>query len=380
MKATLKQADLKDALAAVGRAAGASSDFAYGNAVLLRASFAGELELTATNTQISIRQRIPAQVAEEGAIAAPARRFTDLIGTLGVGPVELDCPDGSTHILVRQGRTNSRVEATAADSMPAFPSYSESPLLTMSAGMLRDAFAAVAFAAADKKDMRPVMTGVYFDFEEADKLAIVALDGYNLAACWLDRAEVPAPQDAPKDVIVPATSVAEMAKLMPKDSTCSVHLNERGQVAFVWPGSEFVAQRVEGQYVPWRRVLDQQAQTTCDLPAERLREFIRRAMVFCEERAVPAARLEVVLETSMLRFTTKLAGAGENVDECEVANATGAPIAKRINLRHLSAFTEAVDAESYTFSTRDGGSMIFRAPVHAGYFYLTQPMIESSVG
>jgi DNA polymerase-3 subunit beta len=84
MKLTCKQQDLAKGLSIVGHAVSTRATLP----ILLNVRIAAEgdaIRLSATNLEIGITCRVPANVQEEGVTTIPARLLTEFVGTLPQG-------------------------------------------------------------------------------------------------------------------------------------------------------------------------------------------------------------------------------------------------------------------------------------------------------
>src|SRR5262249_62239673 len=90
----------------------------------------GELELAATDMELSLRTTLPASVASEGSVVVPGKLLSELARLLPPGEVTLEVQEGS--LSVTSGAYASRLHTYAAEDFPRLPP-TDIPLTTLAA-------------------------------------------------------------------------------------------------------------------------------------------------------------------------------------------------------------------------------------------------------
>lgn len=251
MKITAGQEHLSHALRVAGRAVATRSPLPITTNVLLT-SEDGRLKVSATNLDVAISSWIDANVAEEGAITLPARLLSEFVDNLPGGPVDLTVKKGSNSAHVSCGRFEANLRGMAADDFPVIPSATEEPAATIAPGSLKEMIEQVAFASA-VDDTRPMLTGVLATFSGSD-LTLAATDGFRMA---IRTGELASPASGDFSVIIPARTMAELARILPEGETpieISVTPN-RNQVIFRAPDLLVVSRLLEGTYPNYRQII-----------------------------------------------------------------------------------------------------------------------------
>src|SRR5690606_10371958 len=147
-----------------------------------------------------------------GAITLPAKTFAELVNNLSPERVDLALDPATQTVNVRCGTTNSNIKGISASEFPMIPQGGENDV-TMPGRLLRDMINQTVFAAA-KEDNRPILTGVYTEFD-GDVVTMAAADGYRLAVrtARLENHSF----DKPLDMVIPVRSLAEVARIIDDD-------------------------------------------------------------------------------------------------------------------------------------------------------------------
>lgn len=122
MKLAIAKDQLLLGLQAVQNVAGARTTLPILSNILLRA-FEGRLHLTATDLDMTVSCSVPANIAEEGAVTVPGRKFFGIVRELVVADVELEADDKSA-VVIRSGGSYFKINGLSANDYP--PSRSSS--------------------------------------------------------------------------------------------------------------------------------------------------------------------------------------------------------------------------------------------------------------
>src|SRR4028119_1984055 len=206
MKITCERSYLAMALGVAGRAVSSRNTLPILSNVLLETED-DRLKLTATDLDTAIRGVIPANVAENGAVAVPAGVLSDVVSKLPDAPITLEMQDGK--VTVRSGKSDYTILSLPAEDFPVVPEVSEGTDLTLPQATLKEMLRHTTFAAS-KEETRSILMGVLFE-ARGSNLTLVATDTHRLA--W-KRATLAQEVAAPVSLIVPAKPLAEMERLL----------------------------------------------------------------------------------------------------------------------------------------------------------------------
>ena len=139
-----------------------------------------ELKVTTSDLETTLIGHLHVDnVEREGVIAAPAKLMLDSLKEFPEMPLEFDVNDTTWEIRVRWASGSLSIPGASAVSYPAIQSISpEHKEILMDVDMLLEGINKTIFATADD-ELRPVMNGVYFNYEEG-KVTFVATDAHKL--------------------------------------------------------------------------------------------------------------------------------------------------------------------------------------------------------
>src|SRR5207249_4870968 len=278
VKVVCLQENLSHGLGIAGRGVSTRGSLPILGNVLLRTD-AGRLRLTATNLEVGINCWVPAKVEDEGAITVPAKLFIDFVNSLPPGNVELSLNVRTKTVHIKAGPYEANIKGLDAEEFPIIPQIPDKPTTRMAQGTLRRMISEVAFVAATD-DSRPVLTGVLTTFA-GEMITMAAADPYRLSvrhARLLDRV------DPPIEVIVPAKSLFEVARIVGDSDDATVDIlvtPNKSQVIFHTDEADLVSRIIEGQFPNYRQVIPTTSNTKIVAQREELLKARRPARAGC---------------------------------------------------------------------------------------------------
>jgi DNA polymerase-3 subunit beta len=191
----------------------------------------------------------------------------------------------------------------------------------------------VAFVAATD-DSRPVLTGVLTRFE-GDELTFVAADPYRLG---IRRGALLNKVGPPIEVIIPARSLFELARIIGDDDTpIEVAITQnKSQVIFHAADVDLVTRLIEGQFPNYRQVIPSSFSTRVVVEREELLKATKLASYFARD-AANIVRLQVTPNdgAAPLVVSANAAEVGDNVSRVE-ATVEGNAVQIAFNARFLA--------------------------------------------
>lgn len=353
MQIQLEKAALEEAVQTASRAISPKSPLPILSHVLLEAH--GEhAKFTATNLDLGISLRIPAQVVEDGAVAVPARVFLDIVSKLAAQPVGLHAKDGRLHI--HCGRSKFEIAHLPAEEFPKQPEAG-SDEVQLPQRSFRRMVRQVSTATAATDESRAVMTGILTQFE-GNSVRLVATDGRRLAL-----AEQPLPEDetlsralggkASSDtvVIVPGKAMGEIARICAdNDETLTLRIGE-SQLHCRVRDVSLHCRLLEGSFPDYNRVMPTQFSSTLRVGREALLAGLKRMLIVAQERQSPNL-IVLDLREECLSLSANTPDLGLGQEEIAVIY-EGRPLRIAFNGKYMLDLLSVLDAEEVQVRFQD---------------------------
>lgn len=281
LKILCKRTDLSKGLATVTHAVSARSTLAVLNNILI-ATEGDIIRLSATNLEVAITCTVPAKVDGQGTTTVPAKLLNDFVNALSVGDVELHSLPGDAHGLrVRGGGSEANIRGMDPTEFPAISQVeTSSDAIIIDAGELRSMIAMTTFAAA-ADDARPVFTSVLTRVRDG-KIIMASADTFRLAV----RSAVLNTNLSLADMLIPARSLNELAKILPADGSVELIVaTDRSKAIFRMPGIEMTTQLLEGQFPNFEAILPKSHTTRVVMQTDQLRAAAKVAALFAKNES-----------------------------------------------------------------------------------------------
>ncbi|HOU14117.1 MAG TPA: DNA polymerase III subunit beta [Anaerolineae bacterium] len=264
----------------------------------------GALTLAASNLEWHIVQQIPAEVVTPGRVTVPAAAFAEWVKMLPGGATsELKLDAMSLTLSVACEPVKASFRGLDATEFPLLPEP-DADSVEVEATALRAALTRVAFAASEDA-ARPVLMAVLAHFA-GETLTLAAADGYRLS-----EAQVPlaAPVAAPFDVLIPASVLAEVQRLLGREGTVTLTVTDlRDRIALRFDATTVVSQVVAGTYPNYKAVIPTSTATEATVERAAVLHACQRARIFARD---VGGMVHLHLDNTGLTVTAESATGGE---------------------------------------------------------------------
>jgi len=373
MRLSCLQENLNRGLSVVGRAVATRTTLPITNNVLL-ATEGSRLKLAATNLEIAITCWIGAMVEEEGAITLPARLFTEFVNALPNEKVDMVIPASSHSLQIKCARYKASISGIDADDFPPIPQVAAGISATVDPEALRLAISRVVFAAATE-DTRPVLTGVFTEFE-GDRFTLAAADGFRLAVYHNSLAKKVSDKVG---VIIPARTYNEVNRLIgDPEEPIEIFINaQRSQVLFKLKNAEIVSQIIQGTFPNYSQLVPQSSTTKASIDVGEFLKATRTASIFARDGS-GIVRLHIAQGqdsgTGRMTVSARAEEIGDNEGDID-ANVDGEGVKIAFNSKYLTDILSVLQGGQIVLEATNPSSPGVIRPLNSpNYIYVVMPM------
>ena len=278
VKVTCAKDELTQALSLVGRAVSTRATVQVLGGVLLRAAD-GQMHLSATDMELSLRLSVEAQVEGGGAVVAPGRLFVDLARLLPESEVVLEHKPEHGVLEVTCGPASYKLNTYSAEDFPKLPDVEDTQTFAVDSSAFLETVSRVA-RAASRDESRPVLTGVLVRFE-GGKLIMAATDSYRMS---VKETELAGGTASELEAIVPARALTELSRVAQDSGELQIGVQEN-HVVFGAGDVWLTTRRIDGQFPNYKQLLPETFEHEVVLPREEFLEVVRRASVMAQRNS-----------------------------------------------------------------------------------------------
>ena len=325
----------------------------------------------ATDLDIEVVDRVPAQVLRAGATTVSAVTLHEIVRKLPDGALVNLSDDGASGLLeVEAGRSHFRLATLPREDFPVMASAEYQTNFAAKASVLRRLFEKSKFAISTE-ETRYYLNGVYMHVAEAEDgpvLRCVATDGHRLA-----RIDAPLPDGAEgmPGVIVPRKTVGELRKLLEDDDTrIAVSVSET-KVRFATPEITLTSKVIDGTFPDYSRVIPVANARRLEVDAADFAKAVDRVATVSSERS-RAVKMQLDEDRLVLSVNAPDSGAAE--EELGVAYADE-KLEIGFNAKYLLEIAGQVDRENAVFLFNSSGDpTLMREGDDMSAVYVVMPM------
>ncbi len=325
----------------------------------------------ATDLDIEVIDRAPAQVLRAGATTVGAVTFHEIVRKLPDGAlVELTDDGASGRLTVQAGRSHFQLATLPKEDFPVMASSEYSCNFSAPAPLLRRLFDKSKFAISNE-ETRYYLNGVYMHVTEAEDgkvLRCVATDGHRLARI---DAELPKGAGDMPGVIVPKKTVGELRKLLEDDDAkIAVSVSET-KVRFATPEITLTSKVIDGTFPDYTRVIPTGNTRRLEVDAAEFAQAVDRVATVSSERS-RAVKMQLDEDRLVLSVNAPDSGAAEEV----LAVAYGdEKLEIGFNAKYLLEIASQVDRENAVFLFNSSGDpTLMREGNDTSAVYVVMPM------
>ncbi len=313
---------------------------------LLIEAESGHLMVGASDLEVTIRGRVPAQVRRPGAVSLPAGKLYEIARSLPEADVRFRLLDRH-QVAIECERTRYRIAGQSPEEFPKFPEEKLEREFSITGRALREMIERVVFAITTE-DPRYALAGALMLIERGS-LTMVATDGHRLAFV---RRQVPLdPGREAVRVLVPRKALQEVAKLAAAhDEEDVVRFGRGGNHVFFRVGESHVLSSsvLEGRFPNYEGVMPEACEVAVVVDRESLAAGLRRVSLLTADRYHRAVRVGLAPGELRLHTETELGEAQEVLS----VDYGGPPLELTFNSRYLIEFLGVVGSPAVRVELR----------------------------
>ena len=329
----------------------------------------GELRISATDLDVSLRCGCAAQVVEEGAVTLGAKKLYEIVRSLPESDVSMKV-EGDAWAKIKCERIEFKMAGLPREDFPSIPEARTGKAVDIPVGILRGLIRRTAFAIT-AEDARYYLAGALLVLDK-DAAAMVATDGHRLAFA---QKTTPLSVAEATRVLVPRKAITEIARLiedMGGEEPVSFQQGE-GHLIFTAGGRTLASKVVEAQFPAYDKVVGVTGDKKVAVGREVLHSAIRRVSLLSSERG-RAVRLS--LEEGRLEVSASSPELGEARESLPLEY-SGEGVEIGFNAQYILEFLAAVGTDEVALELKDAESQGLFLPVgeeDGDYRYVVMPM------
>ena len=231
------------------------------------------LHVSASDLETTITSKLNVESSQKGAVCIPARLLLDTLKTFPEQPLTFTVEDNHTVEISSNSGKYALAYAEGAD-FPNAIELKEPSATKVQGDILATAISKTIFAAGND-DLRPVMSGVFFQFS-TEELTFVATDAHKLVK--YTRSDVKASQTA--EFIMPKKPLNLLKGILSgSEEDVTIEYNE-SNAKFKFENTEMVCRLIDGKYPNYEAVIPKENPNKLTIDRNQFLNSVRRVSIF----------------------------------------------------------------------------------------------------
>ena len=344
--------------------------------IKMETNIQGELALTATDLDVTMRIRQVADVLQSGSILVEGRKLYDISRELPNEPIHFALnKNGQIEIRYKKGR--HKLGTVESSQFPEVPVHKQAGV-RISAVILREAIRRTAFAVTTEQN-RFTISGAKLLVDE-NHLTMVATDSHRLAFA---RFPLVNSTGQKLDLLVPKKMLAQLEDLLDReirrDAESQVEIGDTGnQLSFAAGNRSLFLRKLTGTFPNWDMVLPKNLAFTAEISTDDFRRSLSRVTLTADDRNY-SVTMEIESGKLTLKSNTPEGEAQEEMLAAFSGQGGQDVYSLRFNSRYLMDFLQVVSktgSPTFSFGFNDANSPfeLFLPTMREGYRFVLMPL------
>lgn len=329
----------------------------------------GELCLTATDLEVGMQSRYPANIRKPGKITVSAKKLYEIIKELPDNEISFNAKD-NCWIEVECGKAHFNIVGLSADEFPNFPKPDEANFISLSSTLCKE-MVEKTFFAVSQDESKYNLNGIFCQYQdETNQLRLVATDGHRLSLIEkpvdnTDSAELK------RGVILPRKGILELRKLADEGDN-ELQLGFMDNNAVVRKDQTVIIMRlVDGEFPDYSRVIPKSNEQTAAIAVDPFLHALRRMIIVSSEKS---RGVKMLLKNNLLEVSSSNPELGDAREELDI-DYQGEELSVGFNARYLLDILQVQDQEQINIILKDNLSPGLIKPLDEdGYLAVIMPM------
>lgn len=270
-----------------------------------------QLKLSATDLEIAITNHISCRVEKEGSITIPAKTLFNFISTLPNKKIEIIIKNNVAYLKCENYK--SSIKGLSAKDFPIIPKIKNNSILEINSFKFKDALEKVVDFVSFS-DIRPEISGIFFEFSLDKKIKFVATDSFRLGEKVINIKNNKSKDINKNSIIIPYKTAQELIRIITNQEEGLIKINiDNNQVLFNLSNIEVFSKLIEGNYPSYQQLISQQFETTILIEREELIKAIKLSSFFSSK--INDVRFKISPKKSLIEIFSQEVELGENLSE-----------------------------------------------------------------
>jgi len=332
----------------------------------------GNLMISASDLELSLRTFCPAKVSSPGCCTVPGRKLREYIRLLDGERLTLRSL-ANDWVQLRAGKSLTKLAGLPYKNFPRLPLYPSKAAVKLPAPIFR-ALISKTFFAICQEESRYTLNGALL-IVQPTMITMVTTDGNRLAHVQASTL-VEGLATPEMRVLIPKKALSEIGRLVSLGEVEMLEFAKDTSTLYFRIGRRLLTCRqLAGSFPNYESILPREYKRSVILPSAEAFQAIQRVSQLCDDTS---AAVKVRLQTSQFCLSSNSPSIGE-AEEILNTEYSGEALSSAFNPRFLMEFLKAANTDNVEFHFKDSTSATELRPVKpagadGNYRYIVMPI------
>ena len=327
-----------------------------------------QLEILATDLNLSMRLFVDAEIVEPGEIVAPARLLMDIVRSLPGRDFVMDYSDETKNVSIFAGDAQFHITTLPAEDFPAIQQLEEDEAFEIDAVIFSDTVSILSKVASRNENV-PVLTGILLKIEE-QKVTMVAIDSSRFA---VKEGTISNTASEKLSVVIPRNALEELIRIQANLDIKKFKVQILDNlVVFQCNSSIYISARLlQGRYPEYQHLIPTEFKYTVELDKEAALMMVQRVGVLAQK----GQAIKLTFSQDILDIYASTPTVGEADEKMSLFYPVSDDIAIGFNDELLADGIDSIRSTKVTLSLNEPTKPIVITGEEKGYLYLLAPVV-----
>jgi DNA polymerase III subunit beta len=324
--------------------------------------------LSTTDLEISLIEKVQAQIIKEGSIAVPAHTLHELTRKVPDGEnINIYYNDQSSQVELTSSNTIFNLSCLPSNNFPEIYSNQLPYKFEIPAKILSNTLNKCKISIS-KEESRYYLNGIFIHIYNNKKFRVVSTDGHRLSLISMD---IPKGAEKIPDVILPKKTILELLKLITQEEEKITVCMSELQINFIFKSSKLSSRLIDGTFPNYEKVIPLKNDKIILINTKNLLNAIDRVSVMAQEKE---RSIKIIIKDDTLKLLAASSDRGSASEEIVIRDQKY-NIKIGFNAKYLIDILQQVTSDQIKLLIKDDNTAVLIKDLKdTNSFYVVMPM------
>jgi DNA polymerase-3 subunit beta len=329
--------------------------------------------LTATDLEVGLKIKIPAEIKESGSLTLPSKKIFEIVRESGSDIISIEETENSW-VIINAGLSTYNLAGMPSDDFPEFPSFNEETFISFDAHVFSELIDKIIYSIANEQENNYLLTCVLFEKEKRDNksyIRMISSDGHRLSIMEKDVATDVDNLNINAMTLIPKKGIQEIKKFCENRDNVQISFEEK-QLVIKDENAIMVIRLKQGEFPPYRAIIDAvQLQNKIKINRVPFLESLKRINLFTED-IFHTIQLEI--RDKKMILSSQNANIGNAKDEQPIIY-NGEPLTLGFNCRFFIETLQVMECDTVdAYINSNNSPCLLKSDFDEGFLSIVMPI------